>query len=193
MQEYILENYNGAKRKRKAEWHTCKQCGKLFLRRIVVTKGREKAEYCSTFCRGKSKINRVEVVCFCCGKKFGRVQSKILNSRHGYSFCSRKCKEIAQSCDGNCDEIKPLHYGDGRTVYARRAFRNFKNECVQCGENKDYLLVVHHIDGDKDNGELTNLEIVCFNCHAERHLYKNDGVLIFSTKALTDRNDLSSL
>jgi len=47
--------------------------------------------------------------------------------------------------------------------------------------NKEIPLEVHHIDGDSFNNELTNIMLLCPNCHAQtdtyrglnKHIYKN--------------------
>ena len=49
--------------------------------------------------------------CSNCGKGIDRVPSKLKATRHGFYFCSRKCKEKSQRLNGNCSEIQPSHYG----------------------------------------------------------------------------------
>lgn len=44
------------------------------------------------------------------------------------------------------------------------------NTCESCG-NKEWMnnpipLEVHHIDGDRTNNEVDNLQLLCCNCHA---------------------------
>jgi hypothetical protein len=138
--------------------------------------------------------NRKELTCFQCKKKFWRVLSSIKNYRHGYYFCSRKCKEKAQSLDGTCLDIRPLHYKNGVASYIKRAFSKLLNKCVSCGEDKKYLLIVHHKDGNRNNPFLDNLEIVCHNCHCKRHLRLNKKrELVFDTKCLTPLEELKVL
>lgn len=40
-------------------------------------------------------------------------------------------------------------------------------KCEWCGQGYEgsYSIVVHHRDHDRDNMELTNLQILCFRCH----------------------------
>jgi len=45
------------------------------------------------------------------------------------------------------------------------------NACWHCGETDK--LVVHHIDGDRNNNELGNLIPLCKSCHTKIHKSKN--------------------
>ena len=48
------------------------------------------------------------------------------------------------------------------------------NKCDICDYDKcKAALHVHHIDHDRTNGKLSNLQIVCLNCHAECHHLEN--------------------
>ena len=44
------------------------------------------------------------------------------------------------------------------------------NTCDSCGNNewmnKQIPLEVHHVDGDRTNNEVDNLQLLCCNCHA---------------------------
>ncbi len=66
------------------------------------------------------------------------------------------------------EAIRPAHYGtsgDYRTV----AFSNLVSECNRCGFSDIRALEVHHIDRDRSNNKLNNLEILCANCHSIEH------------------------
>lgn len=53
------------------------------------------------------------------------------------------------------------------TTYRRRCLEAKGEQCVICdtGEN----IEVHHVDGDRTNGELENLEPMCKDCHDNVH------------------------
>jgi 5-methylcytosine-specific restriction endonuclease McrA len=54
----------------------------------------------------------------------------------------------------------------GRRVnYRRLAFDRYPPVCAHCGFGIAAVLEVAHIDGDRWNNELTNLVILCPNCH----------------------------
>jgi 5-methylcytosine-specific restriction endonuclease McrA len=45
------------------------------------------------------------------------------------------------------------------------------SECVRCGYNQQpAILVLHHEDRNRENNQLSNLEVLCPNCHALEHL-----------------------
>jgi len=43
------------------------------------------------------------------------------------------------------------------------------NRCEKCGYDKIEILQVHHKDKNKNNNNLDNLELICPNCHFEKH------------------------
>jgi len=51
--------------------------------------------------------------------------------------------------------------------YRERCLKQKINVCNLCGSTKD--LIVHHIDGDRDNNSLSNLLPVCRECHEKIH------------------------
>ena len=66
------------------------------------------------------------------------------------------------------------------------------HKCENCGleewQYKQIPLEVHHIDGDDLNSDLSNLQILCPNCHALTDNYKgkniNSGLIVVSDEDL---------
>jgi hypothetical protein len=120
------------------------------------------------------KPNKIQLTCAYCEASFLRTPSKIKNSKSGLTFCSRKCKDSAQQIDNvEFDSIKPSHYGTGlgKSTYRRIALKHLPNNCNHCGYNKHIqILAVHHKDRNHLNNDISNLELLCHNCHAEEHL-----------------------
>jgi 5-methylcytosine-specific restriction endonuclease McrA len=110
-------------------------------------------------------------------------------------FCSRKCKEYAQSLAGGCKEIQPAHYGTGSGLeqYRNNAFCEYGKVCCDCKEAREHLLQVHHIDGVRVHNDIKNLEVVCPTCHVRRHLRLLDGRWVMDFRGLTPREMLQSL
>ena len=151
-------------RKRVGEYHNCEYCGAKFIRRKYPdSQWNKRQKSCSTKCSHLLRRNRQEIVCCWCNKSFERVKSSLKK----YNFCSRECKDFAQSLDGDFKEIQPSHYGLGKhTEYRKKAFEMYPHVCEVCdyGEHSD-LLQVHHIDGDRKNNAIKNLVILCPTCH----------------------------
>ena len=134
-------------------------------------------KFCSISCSSiyKAKIVRLKLnpncVCAQCGKKFYRNKSKQALSKSGLQFCNRMCKDVAQRI-GGIEAIQPDHYNGGSDprYYRKLALRSYPNRCYRCGYDKYIsVLEVHHKDRDRTNNKLSNLEILCRNCHGEEH------------------------
>lgn len=57
--------------------------------------------------------------------------------------------------------------------YRKNAWKVYDKKCYDCGNKDERVLVVHHIDGDRKNGLISNLIPVCHNCHCIRHIEMN--------------------
>ena len=174
--------------KRKGVKKICPICKCEFVTRVHGGK-----ETCSIGCRGIQKRTEIEVTCFNCGKKFFRVPSHLKNSKHRYCFCSRVCKEVAQSLVGKCPNIRPSHYGSKLEYRNSLTNEMVSKGCIDCGEKRPYRVVIHHVDGDRTNNVLSNLEVVCFSHHGIRHLSLCKGEWVYNPRALTPRELLLSL
>ena len=123
--------------------------------------------------------NQVKFECAYCGIEFYRAASKKRRSRSGLFFCCREHKDLAQRL-GGCSEIQPPHYGTARITDYRalleRSNREYKCANIECGYNKYPILEVHHIDGNRTNNDLENLEYRCPNCHDEIHYLSKTGM-----------------
>jgi len=165
----------------------CKQCNVEF-----VTRKSRKAKFCSTQCCGQYKCTKLDLICANCNKPFKRKQSNCKKSKSGLFFCKRECKDTAQKL-GGIQEIHLPHYGGGDNRWHRNHLLLKQTQCEGCKENKKYLLFMHHKDGDSTNNNKDNLEIVCGNCHAKRHLKQVNGEWVYDTHVLTPRNMLDQL
>lgn len=190
---YYIEK-NG--RRRKAILSNCDNCGISFPARLV--KGIPQ-KCCSDFCRKEKKVreSKIKLVCNHCGTTFsrdkGRQAQREKVNKTDLVFCSRKCKEKAQSLESSFPELRPSHYGTSN-CYREIAKRELEPCCVDCNLRAIQFLVVHHKDGDRTNNVKENLEVVCTLHHTLRHLILlNSGEWLFSTRALTPRELLPEL
>ena len=49
-------------------------------------------------------------------------------------------------------------------------------KCERCSYIKLEILQVHHKDRNRSNNDLSNLELICPNCHYEEHYFENNQV-----------------
>jgi 5-methylcytosine-specific restriction endonuclease McrA len=60
------------------------------------------------------------------------------------------------------------NYGSVRVWFSRF---NRMSECEHCGYDAvPEILVLHHRDRDRSNNALSNLEVLCPNCHSIEHM-----------------------
>jgi 5-methylcytosine-specific restriction endonuclease McrA len=106
---------------------------------------------------------RKEKPCVICGKP-------ILAGLHSKT-CSRSCANkhrtgIQYKMNRPKDKVKYYKALKTRLIKIRG------RTCEKCGYNKIEILQVHHIDKDRNNNDLANLELICPNCHFEEHYLK---------------------
>lgn len=136
----------------------CFECRKPIYRRPVqITKSKGRL-FCSPLCYGKSL--RKEKPCIVCGK--------LILAQFNKKTCSRACANKNRT---------QIQYKIGRPKDKNVLIRSLKIRllairgamCERCGYNKKEILHVHHKDRNRKNNKLTNLELICPNCHYEEH------------------------
>lgn len=155
-------------RKRKALKVTCLQCDREFFKQIYYV-NKSPNHFCTRECSyAYKRRNQVKIKCKFCDIEFSRTKSKLDKSVHGIYFCSRECRDKGQRIESNNPQLWPSHYSDGKYVdYRKLAFSELKNCCNKC--ESTIALVVHHKDRNRANNVLSNLEILCSNCHYLEH------------------------
>jgi hypothetical protein len=108
MNLYIKDSYG---KNRSASEVTCTGCEKTFLK-LNKEINKHPSHFCSRECRQKhvNLITNIEKFCAWCNQTITRSKSKFSRSKSGLHFCSRICKDKAQSIDG-LPNIKPSFYG----------------------------------------------------------------------------------
>lgn len=126
---------------------------------------------------GKRNLNGV---CKNCKKEF------LYHSSSWGIYCSLKCQHefirmynISQWLDG---KVTPLNTNGIIKPFIRKyIFKKYNSKCVMCGwgeTNKSTNLIpleIDHIDGNYKNNDLSNLRLLCPNCHSLTSTYKNSN------------------
>ena len=144
----------------------CLICGKRIYKRpreIEINKGNV---FCSSACFGKSC--RKEIPCTICGK--------LILSSLNKKTCSRTCANknrigIQYKTNETKDKVKHSRLLRSKLYAERGAF------CERCGYSTKEILQIHHRNRDRDDNKLTNLELLCPNCHSLEHYTNQDKTL----------------
>lgn len=139
-------------------------CGKQFS---LIPSRVAKKNFCSNKCSQLSRIKTDDIKCSNpnCSKMFRRKPYEL--NRANFHFCSRDCMNQCQTFDSSV-RIKNNHK-TGFASYRERAFRFYPNECKVCGYNKHRIMLdVDHVDSDRTNNCIENLQILCVMHHAEK-------------------------
>ena len=148
------------------ENNICKNCRHEF--KALIT---EKREFCSQSCSAtyNNKKRKIKRYCLNCNKEL----------KNNKKFCSHKC--MGNYLKNN--NIKLIEKGVGDftdIIYKNYLIEKYGENCMKCGWNKIHPITkkvpiqLNHIDGNSENNNLENLELLCPNCHS---LTLNFGIL----------------
>lgn len=114
-----------------------------------------------------TKIKNSTYLCLYCNKE------SITQNNKRNKFCSNLCSVSHK----NKETFSKIEEG---IIFSFRIMKKYllqiKNKCFECGISETYNgkpIVLHcdHIDGDSDNNKLTNLRLLCPNCHSQTDTY----------------------
>ena len=151
---------------------SCKNCRKKF---VVKPYRAKTAIACSHKClwhltKDKREFYRLKKII---GKKAANNNEIKFKCHHcSNSFFdspSRKRKYCSKACVNKSSKLtfKPSF----TTVRKAMLSRSLINKCNRCGYDEEPLILgVHHQDRNRNNNHLSNLEVLCPNCHSLEHL-----------------------
>lgn len=151
----------GVLRRKPAIQQKCLHCKKHF---VSVKNHRHKQTFCSRKCVWDH--GNIEKTCPICSKAF-RLRKSMVKSRDAPNrkwgvYCSNKCRIIAWG------EERKKKQAPGS--YRKNGWEGREKQCASCGYKKHLeIIVIHHIDGNRENGAISNLIPLCPTCHAEAH------------------------
>lgn len=129
-----------------------------------------KAKYCSVSC-ATARYKRYHPPCLNgCGRTVGSGRK---------TYCSMKCQHDYQFSLRSIE----LENGTYNAVSSNKVIRKylvskFGEQCSQCGWNRRHSrtgrvpIEVEHIDGDWRNNRLSNLTLLCPNCHSLTNTFR---------------------
>lgn len=148
----------------------CKICGKDFYakpRHLKIGWGK----YCSIGCRTKSQYIGKHLKCDYCGKDIYKSPSDLRKSSSRKFFCNRAYHCAWENVNRRNLENAP-NWNGGEAIYRTIMDKSgIIRICAQCKIEDKRLLVVHHIDKNRKNNKIYNLQWLCRNCHYLVHFY----------------------
>lgn len=124
----------------------------------VIYHRKNVARYCSRPCyyKAMTKKGSIQKSCKSCGTVF------LTSPSRTRVFCSNKCRGIGQRVDA---------YKHSASLPKALRRRGRMTACEQCGyDTEPSILGVHHIDMNHSNNALSNLIVLCPNCHSIAHM-----------------------
>lgn len=126
----------------------------------------EKNKFCSSSCSAKyNNQHRVRKEYGCC------LNCNETLKRKGYKYCSNKCQGAYQRRK-TFEKIENGSINFCEDTFKLYLIHKFGDKCMKCNwnERNEYTgnipIQLEHIDGNSENNNLTNLKLLCPNCHS---------------------------
>ncbi len=154
---------------------SCLSCNhEFYVKPSHLKKGWGK--YCSIACRTKGQLKGIIFLCFICNKNVYRTKMDIKKSKSGNYFCSKRCQTIWRNTILYTGE-NHSNWKHGKSAYRRiLEATGIEKICVMCKISDKRIIIVHHIDKNRKNNNLTNLTWLCNNCHYLVHHYGEEQI-----------------
>lgn len=150
----------------------CYHCNETFESLIS-----EDRKYCSQSCSAKENnhlyIKRPKIIdshtnCLNCGEKVNNISKLYCNQ---FCFHEYRKTKINDLIDGGDDTLSSK-------TYKKYLIEKYGNKCMECGwgeknpKSNTIPIELEHIDGNGSNNTLSNLKLLCPNCHSLTPTYK---------------------
>lgn len=165
----IKDNYG---KTRKGIKITCVNCNTIIVKRIY----KDNPKFCNTKCFHKYQSYKsvVFVNCTFCDSLIKKKKSQIRSSKSRKYFCNRACKESFISGKNH------PNWKGGLASCRNRAIKKYglkcsNKKCKLRGINlPKFAFEIDHIDSDRNNNKLENLQILCILCHRIKTFKRSD-------------------
>lgn len=151
---------------------SCDHCSKpAWKKRSEVNKYKKK--FCSIECHRLNQFTLLEVSCSFCQSPVLRQPAVLKRSKNGRAFCNRTCATKFNNTEYKSWEKNPNFKG-GKSRYRLRALKIYGSTCSNSNcpiekagiEIVENMLDVDHVDSNRDNNDISNLQVLCVWCHA---------------------------
>lgn len=114
-----------------------------------------------------------DFVCPQCQRAYFRTHP-VLDTR---VFCSHECQLGSRTAISAAAKRRNVEGFRTAKSFKNYLLRTRKNACEICGvsdwNKKPLTLHMDHVDGNPDNNSLSNLRLICPNCHSQTDTYTN--------------------
>ncbi len=139
----------------------CTICDKEIYKRPGQIKQNKGNVFCGQKCYGI--YCRKEIPCLVCNKPILAGLNK--------KTCSRSCANKNRA-GNNYKTGRKRDKVKSQKFIKKRLLEDRGKKCERCGFSNPNILHTHHKDRDRRNNKMSNLELLCPNCHAIEHLQK---------------------
>ncbi len=131
-------------------------------------------KYCSLLCKNNAAKTGKLFTCVSCKKETWKTPAQIKRSKTGNVYCSRHCSTVNNNKLFKKWENHP-RYSFGRNIYRKNAIDVYG---LKCNKNEncplinikipEYMFEVDHINSNRDDNTIDNLQVLCLYCHREK-------------------------
>ncbi|KAA0206349.1 HNH endonuclease [Candidatus Uhrbacteria bacterium] len=126
-------------------------------------------KYCSRTCQYRGQHNGKHYKCTVCKTEVYRTPAAMRKSAMKKFFCGRSCLATWKNKHAPKGEWH-FNWKDGHGSYrGLMKRRGLAAVCHDCGLKDERVLVVHHLDENRRNNDISNLQWLCRNCHYLAH------------------------
>ena len=151
----------------------CRICRRKFYAKPSWLK-RGEGKFCSIGCYTQARKTGKTINCFVCGKETYKPLKELNRSKYKRFFCSKKCSTPWRNSLYTGKRHPNWKYGE--FSYKDTMNRNGAPQvCTLCATRNKEVIIVHHIDKNRKNNNISNLTWLCRNCHFLVHHYDDEN------------------
>lgn len=128
---------------------------------------------CAASFNNKKRANKVKIKKQC---NYCKIEFFITKASDPKKYCNSSCKSKELQHEISLSIENKTYTGKSNKQYKNYLISKYGHKCQMCSftewGGKPILLILDHIDGNSDNFELSNLQIICSNCDTLTPTYK---------------------
>lgn len=152
----------------------CKQCSKICQKQekhVSFALKNKNNLFCSLRCASDFRKTIITIECTTCKIKVNKRPCELKKSKSGLFYCSKSCAIKNNNTIHRSGRQNPNWKDGTRRHYRRKALSEYGHKCSNTNcpfknvEVDVRMLDVDHIDSDRNNNDISNLQVLCVWCH----------------------------